>query len=244
MDISTNTIQIPNQDLLITAYLAQPQTTEILPAIIVVQEIFGVNEHIKDVTRRFAQEGYIAIAPAIYQRQAPDFTAGYTSEDVKIGKVYKNQTKAKELLSDIQATIDYLYQLPQVKKTGVGSIGFCFGGHVTYLTATLPDIKATASFYGAGITNWCPGEEESATIEFTKDIKGKINCFFGLEDASIPVEQIEQIETELQKHNIEHQVFRYPHAQHGFFCDRRGSYDQASAEDAWEKVLELFKTNL
>jgi carboxymethylenebutenolidase len=72
------------------------------------------------------------------QRIAPGFETGYTPEDVKIGKDYKEQTKASELLSDIQATIDYLYTLPQVKKTGVGSIGFCFGGHVAYLAATLP----------------------------------------------------------------------------------------------------------
>ena len=244
MEISTQHVQIPNQDLLISAYLAQPKTTQTLPAIIVVQEIFGVNEHIQDVTRRFAQQGYIAIAPAIYQRQAPNFTTGYTAEDVKIGRVYKNQTKADELLSDIQATINYLYQLPNVKKTGVGSIGFCFGGHVAYLTATLADIKATASFYGAGIANWCPGKEDSATIEYTKDIKGKIYCFFGLKDASIPVEQVEQIEAELKKYQIDHQVFRYPDAGHGFFCDRRSSYDQESAESAWEKVLELFSHNL
>ena len=244
MNVKTDTVQIPNQDLLISAYLAQPETTELLPAIIVVQEIFGVNEHIQDVTRRFAQQGYIAIAPAIYQRQAPNFTAGYSPEDIKIGRVYKNQTQAKELLSDIQATIDYLYQLPQVKKTGVGSIGFCFGGHVTYLTATLPDINATASFYGAGIANWCPGEEESATIDYTQDIKHKIYCFFGLEDASIPLEQVNQIEAELQRHHIEHQIFRYSNAGHGFFCDRRNSYHQESAEDSWQKVLELFKTSL
>lgn len=244
MKIKTDTVQIPNQDLLISAYLAQPETKETVPAVIVVQEIFGVNEHIQDVTRRFAQEGYIAIAPAIYQRQAPNFTAGYTPKDIEIGRVYKNQTKAQELLSDIQATIDYLYQLPQVKKTGVGSIGFCFGGHVTYLTATLPEIKATASFYGAGITNWCPGEENSATIDYTKEIKNKIYCFFGLEDASIPVEQIEQIKAQLQKYHIDHQVFCYPNAGHGFFCDRRDSYHQTSAEDAWQKVLDLFKSSL
>lgn len=244
MNVKTDQVQIPNQDLLISAYLAQPDRMESLPAVIVVQEIFGVNEHIQDVTRRLAQEGYVAIAPAIYQRQAPNFTAGYSPEEVKIGRIYKNQTKAEELLSDIQATIDYLYQLPQVKKTGVGSIGFCFGGHVTYLTATLPEIKATASFYGAGITDWCPGEEKLATIDYTKDIKHKIYCFFGLQDASIPLEQVNQIESALQANQIEHQVFRYPHAGHGFFCDRRHSYHRESAEDAWEKVLELFKTSL
>lgn len=243
MTLNTETVQVPNQDLLISAYLAQPDSSEELPAIIVVQEIFGVNEHIQDITRRIANEGYVAIAPAIYQRQAPNFTAGYTTADIEIGRKYKNETKAEELLSDIQATIDFLYQLPKVKKTGVGAIGFCFGGHVTYLTATLPEIKATASFYGAGITNWCPGSN-LPTIERTKDIKGKIYCFFGEKDASIPLEQVTQIEAELQKYQIPHQIFRYPEADHGFMCDRRSSYHPESAQDAWEKVLELFKNNL
>lgn len=241
MNIKTETVTIPNQDLSIKAYLATPdRIEEKYPAVIVIQEIFGVNDHIKDVTRRIAQEGYVAIAPAIYQRQAPDFEAGYTTEDVEIGRVYKNQTKASELLSDIQATIKYLYSLPQVMNTGVGTIGFCFGGHVAYLVATLPDIKTTASFYGAGITNWCPSED-TATITKTKDIVGKIYCFFGEKDASIPREQVEEIKAELQKYNIEHQIFIYPNADHGFFCDRRASYHQKSAESAWLKVLELFK---
>ncbi|MTF37695.1 dienelactone hydrolase family protein [Cyanobacterium aponinum] len=243
MKLNTDTVQILNQDLLISAYLAQPDSSEELPAVIVVQEIFGVNDHIQDITRRIANEGYIAIAPAIYQRQAPNFTAGYTPEDVKIGREYKNQTKADELLSDIQATINFLYQLPRVKKTGVGAIGFCFGGHVTYLTAILPEIKATASFYGAGIANWCPGSNVP-TIARTKDIKGKIYCFFGEKDASIPPEQVTQIELELQKYQIPHQIFRYGEAEHGFMCDRRSSYHQESAQDAWEKALELFKTTL
>ncbi|MGI0480923.1 dienelactone hydrolase family protein [Geminocystis sp. CENA526] len=239
MNITTSIETIPNQELLIKGFLAQPDSNEILPAIIVVQEIFGVNEHIKDVTCRIAKEGYIAIAPAIYQRQAPNFSVGYTPEDITIGRVYKNQTKAEELLSDIQATIDYLYTLPNVKKTGVGSIGFCFGGHVTYLTATLPDIKVTASFYGAGITDWCPNEK-NATMTRTKDIKGKIYGFFGEKDASIPFEQIDRIENELQKYNKDYRIFRYPNADHGFFCDRRASYHEESAKDSWEKVLELF----
>ncbi|WP_330202878.1 dienelactone hydrolase family protein [Cyanobacterium sp. Dongsha4] len=244
MKLNTDTVQILNQDLLISAYLAQPDSSEKLPAVIVVQEIFGVNDHIQDITRRIASEGYIAIAPAIYQRQAPNFTAGYTPEDVKIGREYKNQTKADELLSDIQATINFLYQLPRVKKTGVGTIGFCFGGHVTYLTTILPEIKATASFYGAGITNWCPAGSNVPTIARTKDIKGKIYCFFGEKDASIPPEQVTQIESELQKYQIPHQIFRYGEAEHGFMCDRRSSYHQESAQDAWEKALELFKTTL
>lgn len=240
MNITTSTVNIPHQDLLIQGFLAQPETKQEIPAIIVIQEIFGVNEHIKDVTCRIAKEGYTAIAPAIYQRQAPNFSVGYTEEDIKIGRVYKNQTKAEELLSDIQATIDYLYTLPKVKKTGVGSIGFCFGGHVAYLTAILADVKVTASFYGAGITDWCPNEK-NATITRTKDIKGKLYGFFGEKDPSIPLEQIDRIEKELQKHNKDYRIFRYPNADHGFFCDRRASYHEESAKDAWEKVLDLFE---
>lgn len=243
MDIKTENVKVENGSLTIDAYLATPKQEGIFPAIVVIQEIFGVNDHIRDVTRRIAEQGYVAIAPAIYQRQAPQFETGYTPEDVEIGRVYKNQTVAEELISDVQATINYLYQLPQTKKTGVGSIGFCFGGHVTYLVATLPDIKATASFYGAGITTWCPGDGEP-TITYTKDIKGKIYAFFGLEDASIPVDQVNQIEGELQKYKIPHQVFRYQGAGHGFFCDRRSSYNSEAATDAWQKVLELFSQEL
>lgn len=238
-EIETQQVQVINGNLAIDAYLAIPQGDQTFPAVIVIQEIFGVNNHIQDVTRRIAKQGYVAIAPAIYQRIAPGFTAGYTAEDIAIGKEYKSQTKAEEILTDIQATIDYLYSLKQVKKGGVGTIGFCFGGHITYLTATLNEIKATASFYGAGIVNSTPGNG-LPTITRTKDIKGKIYLFFGLEDASIPVKETKQIEAELKKYNIPHSIFRYPGADHGFFCDQRGQYNPPAAADAWAKVLELF----
>lgn len=243
MPLTTEFVHVPNEDITLDAYLAYPTEADSLPAIVVIQEIFGVNDHIQDVTRRIAQQGYVAIAPAIYQRQAPGFSAGYTAKDIEIGRVYKNQTKASELLSDIQATIDYLYTLPQVQQTGVGSIGFCFGGHVTYLAAILADIKATASFYGAGIANWCPGED-SPTITRTSEIKGTLYAFFGNEDATIPPEQVDEIESALQRSDIPHQVFRYDGAEHGFFCDQRGSYNPQAATDAWEKVKQLFTTTL
>jgi carboxymethylenebutenolidase len=239
LDIQTEKIQIFNGDLTIDAYLAQPSQQGSFSGVVVIQEIFGVNEHIRDVTERFAKEGYVAIAPAIYQRLAPGFETGYTPEDVKIGREYKEKTKANELLGDIQAAIDYLYQLPQVKKTGVGCIGFCFGGHVAYLVSTLDSIKATASFYGAGIANSTPGGGEP-TITKTKDVKGTMYTFFGMKDASIPQEQVDRIEEELKTYNIPHQIFRYPDADHGFFCDRRASYNQSAAEDAWGHVLQLF----
>lgn len=241
--IQTKRVIVPNENLEIAAYLAQPTGAGPYPAVIVVQEVFGVNAHIRDVTERIARLGYVAIAPAIYQRFAPDFETGYTPADLEIGRKYKQQTKAPELLSDIQATINYLKQQSQVKSSNIGCIGFCFGGHVAYLAATLPEIKATAAFYGAGVATNTPGGG-SPTISQTSEIKGTIYTFFGMEDSSIPVAEVDQIEAELQKHRISHHVFRYDGAEHGFFCNQRASYNAEAAADAWEQVKQLFSTEL
>ncbi|KAF3891317.1 MULTISPECIES: dienelactone hydrolase family protein [Nostocales] len=241
-EIRTTHVRVPNEGLQIDAYLAEPTREGTYAAVIVIQEIFGVNIHIREVTERLAKEGYVAIAPALFQRVAPGFEAAYTPEDIQVGRKYKEQTKADELISDIQATIAYLRTLPNVKKDAIGSIGFCFGGHVVYLAATLPDIKATASFYGGGIVNSTPGGG-TPTIASTPEIKNPIYAFFGTQDKGIPVEHTEQIEAELNKHQIPHQVFRYE-AGHGFFCDKRADYNPEAAADAWTHVLDLFQKNL
>jgi carboxymethylenebutenolidase len=241
-EISGSFVKVPNKGLEIDAYLATPSTEGKLAAVIVVQEIFGVNSHIRDVTERIAKLGYAAIAPAMFHRVAPGFDVGYSPEDIQLGVQYMQQTKADEILSDIEATIAYLKTLPNVKADTIGTIGFCFGGHVVYMAATLPDIKATASFYGGGIATSSFGGD-SPTINRTPDIKGKIYTFFGTRDSSIPQEQNQKIEDELKKHSIDHRVFRYD-AEHGFFCDQRGSYNAQAASDAWEHVMELFKSKL
>ena len=243
VEISSQWVKVQNGDLAIDAYLCQPELSGTYPGVIVIQEIFGVNEHIQDITARLAAEGYVAIAPAIYQRSAPGFAVGYSESEVKQGRKYKVQTQARELISDIRATINYLCSLATVKQSKVGTIGFCFGGHVVYLAATLKDVAATASFYGAQIATWCPGEEEP-TITRTKDISGTVYTFFGTEDPLIPNEQTKQIEAQLQKYNIPHQIFRYSEATHGFMCDRRESYNSDAAQDAWKKVLDLFSQKL
>jgi carboxymethylenebutenolidase len=238
--IHTETVVILNNDLKFDAYLAKPTQEGKFPPIIVIQEIFGVNDHIRDVTRRIAQEGYVAIAPDLYYRQIQGFEAGYTEEDIEIGRNYKNQTDKDELLSDFQAIIDYLYQLPEVKAEGVGTIGFCFGGHVTYLTAILPEIKATASFYGAQIPSWCPGEGKP-TLSYTPEIKGTLYGFFGTDDPLIPLEDVDLIENALKTANILHKIFRYQGADHGFFCDQRSNYNEEAATDAVQQVLDLYQ---
>ncbi|MGF1537187.1 MAG: dienelactone hydrolase family protein, partial [Elainellaceae cyanobacterium] len=208
----------------IPAYVAAPESTpkDALGGVVVLQEIFGVNAHIRDVTERIARQGYVAIAPALYHRQAPGVETGYTPEDIQVGRQYKVRTQADELLQDVQAAADYLKTELGLSK--VGCIGFCFGGHVAYLAATLPDVAATASFYGAGIATWCPGNaspDEPPTVERTPQISGELYGFFGKADASIPAVEVNQIEAALQRANVPHQIFRYDGAGHGFFCDRR-----------------------
>ncbi|MEM9448724.1 MAG: dienelactone hydrolase family protein [Cyanobacteria bacterium P01_E01_bin.6] len=243
MSIQTRSVTLHSDDIDVAAYLALPDGDGPFPGVVVLQEIFGVNEHIRDITERLAQEGYGAIAPALYQRLAPGFETGYAPDDITIGREYKVNTRASELLSDIQAAIAHLTALPQIKSGGVGCIGFCFGGHVAYLAATLPTITATASFYGAGIPTWCPGEEQP-TLDRTADITGTIYCFFGDNDASIPPEAVNAIKTQLQHHNVAHKIFTYPNAAHGFFCDRRASYNAVAAQDAWTQVQTLFQHTL
>lgn len=241
--IETKTIEVKSGDIALSVYVALPNGDGPFRAVVVLQEIFGVNAHIRDVTERIAREGYMALAPALYHRQAPGFETGYTPKDIQIGREYKVKTKADELLSDIQATINYAKTLSQVKEGGVGCIGFCFGGHVAYLAATLADTCAIASFYGAGIPDQIFGPGPVALAR-TPQITGTLHCFFGAEDASIPTETVGQIRSALEVANVDHKIFEYEGAGHGFFCDRRGSYNSDAAADAWEKVQTLFAQKL
>lgn len=241
-EIRTGWVQIPNGDLQIEAYLAEPTDAGPCPAVIVIQEVFGVNSHIQSVTERIAREGYCAIAPAIYQRTAPGFQVGYGPDEIALGRKYKELTTAAELLSDIQATIAYLRTLPSVAGGAIGTIGFCFGGHVAYLAATLPDIKATASFYGAGIATLTPGGG-APTLTRTPEIQGTLYGFFGTADPLIPKEQVDQIEAALTERSISHRIFRYATG-HGFFCDQRADYNPEAAADAWNQVKMLFEQTL
>ena len=259
MQINTSQVQISNNDLLIDAYLAQPEDNDKKGAVIVFQEIFGVNNNIRDITELIAQQGYIAIAPALYQRVAPGFEFGFSPEDAgfsqeayRLGLEYYQQVKYQEIFSDIQATIAYLKNLSNVKADSIGCIGFCFGGHVAYMAATLTDIKATASFYGGGITHPSYGEEVP-TMNRTSEIQGTIYTFFGNQDSLISQEDNQKIEAELKKHNVNHRVFRYD-AGHGFFggffvdkypfLARNPAINREAAMDAWNHVLELFENNL
>ena len=244
MEITTSwqTIDVDGNSM--NGYLAVPADGKKYPAVLVFMEIFGINEHIQDVTERIAKEGYVALAIDFYHRVAPGIDLGYTAEDVEQGKKYKEQTSLANMLEDAEAAITFLKDQPQVESIErLGSIGFCFGGYVAYTVATLPQIAVTASFYGSGIAQETPGKEEPP-VDRSDEIRGTMLCFFGEEDVSIPQEDIMMIESSLERAKVQHKVSVYPEADHGFFCDKRGSYNPEVAFSAWTDVKEAFATQL
>jgi len=195
-------------------------------AIVVIQEIFGVNHHIRAVTDNFAKAGYVAIAPAIFDRQKPNFECGYTPEEIAEARKFVAAPDVPAMLRDVQAAVD------AVKSTGpVGVVGFCLGGSLAFLSATrLNGVGAAVAYYGGMVAR-------------TADEKPKVPTMmhFGEKDAGIPMTDVDAIKA---KRGADCEIFVYPNAQHGFHCDERASYDKPSAEAAWPRTLDFFAKHL
>lgn len=225
-------------------YVARPEGDETLPAVIVWMEIFGVNAHIKDVTERIAREGYVACAPNFFHRVAPDLDLGYNEAGMNAGIEHMMQLTADNMIADQKAALAYLRGRDDVIGNKIGAMGFCIGGHMTYLTACENDLAAAASFYGGGIAAPEGPGGAPGTLSRTAKISCPILCLFGALDTHIPPEQTNAIEAALKAHGRDGEVVIYDDAEHGFFCEQRASYHPKSAENAWLRVTELFAKNL
>ncbi len=231
------TTRTPDGDMRI--YVARPEGSQTLPGIIVIQEIFGVNDHIQDVARRFAEQGFVAGAPEIFHRfERKDVP--YT--DMQTGFGLRQRLSDDQVMTDVNATFGVLNGRPDVQKGQIGIVGYCYGGRVVYLAATRnPNIKAFASYYGGAIAADAP----EAPVNATANIRHPMLLFFGEQDQSIPMEQVKKIEGALQGGGKQFQIHTYPQAGHGFFCDHRpGSYNADAAADAWPKTIQFFKQHL
>jgi carboxymethylenebutenolidase len=205
-------------------YRADPANTP-TAALVVIQEIFGVNHHIRAVCDRLAAEGYAAIAPSIFDRIEPNFTSGYSPDEVAVARKFVANPDWAAMLRDTQAAID------AVRDVGpVGIIGFCLGGSVAYAAATkLSGLSAAIGYYGG------------AVVRFADDMpKVPTQLHFGEKDAGIPLGDVETIRAK----RPEVEIHVYPGAQHGFHCDERASYDQPSAEIAWPRSMSFFARHL
>jgi carboxymethylenebutenolidase len=245
-NVRTEEVQIDVEGKKMPAFLALPEGEGPRPAIIVFEEIFGINAHMRDVTQRLAGEGYVAIAPDYHHRAwAYGTQLGYSAEERQQGMAVIPKLTLEGLLADIDATVAYLKTRKEARGDKLGAIGFCIGGHVAFLAAALRPFRATASFYGGGIATFGPGGGPK-TVERSGGIKGRILALFGGQDPMIPADQVATIRKALEEHRVRHEVVVYDDASHAFFCEVavRGSYNEKAAKDAWERVKRLFKEEL
>jgi carboxymethylenebutenolidase len=208
-------------------------------AVVVVQEAFGVNDHIEDVTRRFADAGYHAVAPAIFHR-AGGGTAPYDDFE-KVLPLFEGLTDAG-ILMDVGAAIDHLHD-QGFADGSIGIVGFCMGGRVTFLVSLEHALGAAVGFYGGGIvTGRFP--QFPPLIARAGELKTPWLGLFGDLDGSIPVEDVETLRARLADLDVPTEVVRYAAADHGFHCDVRASYNAEAATDAWAQALAWFTTHL
>jgi carboxymethylenebutenolidase len=204
----------------LAGYRADPTGTP-KGAIVVIQEIFGVNHHIRSVCDRLAGAGYVAVAPSIFDRIEPNFQSGYSPDEIAVARKFVANPDWAAMLMDVQAAI------VSVRDVGpVGIIGFCLGGSIAYAAATkLSGLSAAVGYYGGVIVRFADDKPKVPT-----------QLHFGEKDHGIPLTDVEAIKA--KRPDVE--IYVYPGAEHGFNCDERASYNKASADIAWPRSLDFF----
>jgi carboxymethylenebutenolidase len=225
------------------AYVARPKGKGNGAAVIVVQEIFGIHEYIKDVCRRLAKEGYLAVAPSLYFRQG-DATK---IEDIKkLMAEIVSKVDQRQVMSDLDATVHWIEQETakgHQKTARIGITGFCWGGGVTWVYASQqPKVKAGVAWYGK-IT----GDKTSMQSLFPLDVAGGLKApvlgLYGEKDHGIPLEHVEKMKASLKAANSKSRIEVFAGAEHGFHADYRPSYNEKAAKEGWRLMLEWFKKN-
>lgn len=234
-------VKIPVADGEMPAYHAMPVTGEMFPTVLVIQEIFGVHEHIKDICRRFAKRGYLAVAPELYMRQGS--VAGLTDIGEIIGKVVSKVPDA-QVMSDLDATAAWASKSGKGHPDKLAATGFCWGGRITWLYAAHnPSLKAGGAWYGR-ISTQTDELHPKNPIDIVESLHAPVLGLYGGQDAGIPLATVEEMQAALKKAKKPSEIVVYPDAPHGFYADYRPSYRADAAEDAWKRLMEWFGKNL
>ena len=236
-------IQIPTHDGgMIPGYRAVPNKGTKHPVVLVVQEIFGVHEHIKDLCRRFAKDDYMAIAPEMYARQGDVSKLENVSEI--ISKVVSKVPDA-QVMSDLDDAVAWAAKSGKADTAKLAITGFCWGGRVVWLYAAHNSkLKAGAAWYGVLAGQKDAELRPKTVIDIAGDLKAPVIGFYGGKDQGITQEHVEQMRAALKAaSNTSSEITVYPDAPHGFNADYRPSYREVDAKDAWAKMLAWFKKN-
>ncbi len=222
-------------------YEARPASGKDTPIVLVISEIWGVHEYIRDCTRRFAKAGYYAVAPELFKREGG---VGHIANVQDILKIVLAQ-KREQTLGDIKAAVDWAKTRPNVKASAVGVTGWCWGGSTVYQVAgTNPDIKGAAAWYGPPARPYQGASGAVTGFDIAKDIKAPFLGLYGETDQNPKPEDAKKLEELLKHHSKNVEVVIYPGAGHGFHADYRPSYNAAAATDAWNKCTGWFNTYL
>ena len=225
MSVTTQWIEIDSAEGKFGAYLAIPHTRK-GPGIVLIQEIFGVNEHIRAVAEQYAADGYLVIAPDLFWRSGQRIELTYDEAGWKRAVELMNATDVGKAQADIELAIDALKAQPGLDG-GIASIGYCFGGLLSYHTAANGLVDVAIAYYGGGIQNHLDRAEE---------IEVPLLMHFGEQDSHIPLEAVEKIAERFDTNdNVE--IVVYPEAEHGFNCSHRDSYNQRAAAEAHGNTL-------
>ena len=224
-------VLFPSGNVTVRAYVAAPQTKERRSAIIVIQEWWGLTDHIKDVACRYAAEGYVAIAPDLYSRLGN----ALTTDPNEAGKLM-NTLQQEDALKDLNATVAYLKSVPEVDATRIGVTGFCMGGsYALMLPCVNKDIKAAVPFYGQVPNPDAPLQQLSSPVLY----------FYGEDDGWITKADVQRLAAGFKKYGKSGEIKTYPGAPHAFFRDTDKSvYRPEAAKDAWARTKAFFKQHL
>lgn len=224
----------------VPVYRAQPEGKVNLPVVLVISEIFGVHEHIADVARRFAKQGYLALAPELFIRQGD--ASKYPSIAELIKEVISKVPDA-QVMSDLDAVVAWA-KVNGGNTDKLAITGFCWGGRITWMYAAHnPSVKAGAAWYGRLVGAMTPLSPKHP-IDIAASLKAPILGLYGAKDSGIPVETVEQMKTALTKAGNKSEFVVFPNSGHAFHADYRPSYVEADAKDGWSRCLAWFKANL
>ena len=234
--LAAGDVKIPVPDGEISGYRARPESGGPFPIVLIAYEVFGLQEHIKDICRRFAGQGYLAIAPDLYYRQ------GDVSKLENFDEIFKIVSKVPDgqVLSDLDAAVEWAAKNKgDAKRLGV--TGFCWGGRITWLYAAhSPKVKAGTAWYGRLVGDTAALQPKNP-IDVVPALKAPVLGLYGGQDQGIPLDTVEKMRAALKKAGNPSEIIVYPDAPHGFFADTRPSYRKEAAEDGWRRLLAWFK---
>ena len=214
------------------AYVSRPEAAGSLPGLMVLQEAYGVNGHIRNVADRFAEEGYVAIAPELFHRTARGFEGDYNNFNSVTSHMRAMTLEGNE--ADLRASFDWLSQQKSVQAGSISSVGYCMGGRMSFLANAILPLRAAASYYGGGIA--------TGLLSKAASLHAPMLFFWGELDQHIPPEQRGAITSALKAASKRYINVEFSHAGHGFNCDERSSFEPRASREAWALLLEFLKS--